>query len=409
MEKRKPIVIGVTGGSGSGKTSVSRKILENFPELTIVKIDLDYYYKDQSHMPFEERLKTNYDHPFAFDTDLLIEHMNKLINFESIEEPVYDYENHTRSDKKIHQEPKDVILIEGILILEDKRLRDLMDIKVYVDTDDDIRIIRRIKRDMVERGRTLDSIIHQYMSVVKPMHHQFIEPTKKFADIIIPEGGSNTVAIDLMTTKIASILRELKLIFSGKYIAETLAGSLEIVVDNDFIWMDMASPKVEYIFNLDEIKEIYSAFNLDTVQAPKNLIPKIVNTGLSDIIIPIEDKNILDSFVMNKEKVIELSKKYKVVGAHLFTLDNDKKVTAFCRNIAPLVGIDEECATGTSNGALTHYLKDYNIISNKDINTFIQGETMGRASTILSRYKEDGRTIQVGGNAVISFECKIYE
>ncbi|MBF1210800.1 MAG: uridine kinase, partial [Granulicatella sp.] len=122
---------------------------------------------------------------------------------------VYDYENHTRSDKKIHQEPKDVILIEGILILEDKRLRDLMDIKVYVDTDDDIRIIRRIKRDMVERGRTLDSIIHQYMSVVKPMHHQFIEPTKKFADIIIPEGGSNTVAIDLMTTKIASILREL--------------------------------------------------------------------------------------------------------------------------------------------------------------------------------------------------------
>ena len=198
MEKKKPIVIGVTGGSGSGKTSVSRKILENFPDLTICKIDQDYYYKDQSHMPFEERLKTNYDHPFAFDTDLL-----------SIEEPVYDYENHTRSDKTIHQEPKDVILIEGILILEDERLRDLMDIKVYVDTDDDIRIIRRIKRDMVERGRTLDSIIHQYMSVVKPMHHQFIEPTKKFADIIIPEGGSNTVAIDLMTTKIASILSKL--------------------------------------------------------------------------------------------------------------------------------------------------------------------------------------------------------
>ena len=209
MEKKKPIVIGVTGGSGSGKTSVSRKILANFPDLTICKIDQDYYYKDQSHMPFEERIKTNYDHPFAFDTDLLIEHMNKLINFESIEEPVYDYENHTRSDKTIHQEPKDVILIEGILILEDERLRNLMDIKVYVDTDDDIRIIRRIKRDMVERGRTLDSIINQYMSVVKPMHHQFIEPTKKFADIIIPEGGSNRVAIDLMTTKIASILTKI--------------------------------------------------------------------------------------------------------------------------------------------------------------------------------------------------------
>ena len=207
--KKKPIVIGVTGGSGSGKTTVSRRILEHFPELSIVKIDQDFYYKDQSDMPFEERLKTNYDHPFAFDTDLLIEHMNKLINFESIDEPVYDYEKHTRSSKTIHQEPKDVILIEGILILEDERLRDLMDIKVYVDTDDDIRIIRRIKRDMVERGRTLDSIIHQYITVVKPMYHQFIEPTKKFADIIIPEGGSNVVAIDLMTTKIASILSDL--------------------------------------------------------------------------------------------------------------------------------------------------------------------------------------------------------
>ena len=210
------------------------------------------------------------------------------------------------------------------------------------------------------------------------------------------------------TISVFSVLRELKLISSGKYIAETLAGILEIAVDKDFIWMDMASPKIEYTFNLNEIKEIYSIFNLDIAQAPKNLIPKIVNTGLSDIIIPIENKNILDNFVMNKEKVIELSKKYKVVGAHLFTLDKTKKVTAFCRNIAPLVGIDEECATGTSNGALTHYLQDCNIISTEDINTFIQGESMGRASTILSRYKEDGMTIQIGGNAVISFECKLY-
>ena len=211
------------------------------------------------------------------------------------------------------------------------------------------------------------------------------------------------------TISVFSVLRELKLISSGKYIAETLAGSLEIVVDKDFIWMDMASPKIEYTFNLDEIKEIYSVFNLDITQAPKNLIPKIVNTGLSDIIIPIENKEILDSFNMNKEKVIELSKKYKVIGAHLFALDKDKKITAFCRNIAPLVGIDEECATGTSNGALTYYLKDYNIISTEDKNIFIQGESMGRASTILSRYKEDEMTIQVGGNAVISFECKIYK
>ena len=207
------------------------------------------------------------------------------------------------------------------------------------------------------------------------------------------------------TISVFSTLRELKLITIGKYIAETLAGNLEIIIDKDFIWMDMSSPKIEYIFNSEEIKEIYSAFNL----APKNLIPKIVNTGLSDIIIPIENKEVLDNFIINKEKVIELSKKYKVVGTHLFTLDKNKKVTAFCRNIAPLVGIDEECATGTSNGALTHYLKDYNIISIQDINTFIQGETMGRASTILSRYKEDEKTIQIGGNAVISFECKIYK
>ena len=210
------------------------------------------------------------------------------------------------------------------------------------------------------------------------------------------------------TISVFSVLRELKLISNDRYISQTLAGNLEIIVDKDFIWLDMASPKIECIFNLEESKEIYSAFNLDINQAPKNLIPKIVNTGLSDIIIPIKNKEILDSFVMNKEKVIELSKKYKVVGAHLFTLDKNKKVTAFCRNIAPLVGIDEECATGTSNGALTHYLKDYNIISNKDMNTFIQGESMGRASTILSRYKEDEITIQVGGNAVISFECKLY-
>ena len=205
---RRPIVIGVTGGSGSGKTSVSRAILDKFTEVSILLLEQDFYYKDQSELPFEERLKTNYDHPFAFDTDLFIKELQKLIQYESIEQPVYDYSKHTRSDQVIHREPKEVIIVEGILILEDKRLRDLMDIKVYVDTDDDIRIIRRIKRDMESRGRTLDSVIHQYLTVVKPMHQQFIEPTKKFADIIIPEGGQNQVAIDLMATKIASILSE---------------------------------------------------------------------------------------------------------------------------------------------------------------------------------------------------------
>ena len=206
MTKSKPIIIGVTGGSGSGKTSVSRAIFNNFPDHSIMMLEQDSYYKDQSHLSFEERLNTNYDHPFAFDNDLLIQHVGDLLNYKAIEKPVYDYVAHTRSQATILQEPKEVIILEGILILEDERLRDLMDIKVYVDTDDDIRIIRRIKRDMEERGRTLDSVIEQYLTVVKPMYHQFIEPTKRYADIIVPEGGENHVAIDLITTKVASFL-----------------------------------------------------------------------------------------------------------------------------------------------------------------------------------------------------------
>ncbi|WP_316399891.1 uridine kinase, partial [Enterococcus faecium] len=178
----------------------------NFPDHSIMMLEQDSYYKDQSHLSFEERLNTNYDHPFAFDNDLLIQHVGDLLNYKAIEKPVYDYVAHTRSQATIIQEPKEVIILEGILILEDERLRDLMDIKVYVDTDDDIRIIRRIKRDMEERGRTLDSVIEQYLTVVKPMYHQFIEPTKRYADIIVPEGGENHVAIDLITTKVASFL-----------------------------------------------------------------------------------------------------------------------------------------------------------------------------------------------------------
>lgn len=205
-DKSKPIIIGVTGGSGSGKTSVSRAIFNNFPDHSIMMLEQDSYYKDQSNLSFEERLNTNYDHPFAFDNDLLIQHVEELLNYKAIEKPVYDYVAHTRSQATIIQEPKEVIILEGILILEDERLRELMDIKVYVDTDDDIRIIRRIKRDMEERGRTLDSVIEQYLTVVKPMYHQFIEPTKRYADIIVPEGGENHVAIDLITTKVASFL-----------------------------------------------------------------------------------------------------------------------------------------------------------------------------------------------------------
>lgn len=206
MDKRKPLVIGIAGGSGSGKTSVTNRIYNVFKEHSVVVIEQDYYYKDQSHLEFDERLQTNYDHPLAFDTDLLIEHIGKLLTRESIEKPVYDYALHTRSDQKIKIEPKDVIILEGILVLEDERLRDLMDIKLFVDTDADLRIMRRLMRDINERGRTIESVIEQYLSVVRPMHNQFIEPTKRYADIIIPEGGHNEVAIDLMVTKIKTIL-----------------------------------------------------------------------------------------------------------------------------------------------------------------------------------------------------------
>jgi uridine kinase len=205
---RKPVVIGVTGGSGSGKTSVTKAIYESFKEHSILMLEQDFYYKDQSHLPFEERLKTNYDHPLAFDNDLLIEHISKLLNYEAIEKPVYDYALHTRSDQIIHVEPKDVIILEGILVLEDERLRHLMDMKLFVDTDADLRIIRRLQRDIQERGRSMDSVINQYIEVVRPMHNQFIEPTKRYADVIIPEGGHNHVAIDLMVTKIQTILEQ---------------------------------------------------------------------------------------------------------------------------------------------------------------------------------------------------------
>ncbi|MGY0694300.1 uridine kinase [Virgibacillus sp. FSP13] len=204
--REKPVVIGVAGGSGSGKTTVTRSICQRFSDKTILVIEQDYYYKDQSHLPFEERLNTNYDHPLAFDNDLLIQHIHDLMNHKSIEKPVYDYKIHTRSNEVIPVEPKEVIILEGILILEDPRLVDLMDIKVFVDTDADVRIMRRLLRDIKERGRTLDSVIDQYINNVRPMHLQFVEPTKRYADIIIPEGGQNYVAIDIMATKIETIL-----------------------------------------------------------------------------------------------------------------------------------------------------------------------------------------------------------
>ncbi|BDZ30751.1 uridine kinase [Lactiplantibacillus sp. WILCCON 0030] len=203
---RRPIIIGVTGGSGSGKTTVSKAIYNQLSGQSLLILQQDSYYNDQSDMTMAQRRQVNYDHPLAFDTDLMIKQIKQLINYEPIEKPVYDYEQSTRSQRTIHQEPRDVIIVEGVLILDDQRMRDLMDIKVFVDTDDDIRIIRRIQRDIKERGRTLDWVIEQYLATVKPMYHQFVEPTKRYADIIVPEGGENEVAIDLLTTKVRSIL-----------------------------------------------------------------------------------------------------------------------------------------------------------------------------------------------------------
>ena len=201
-------IIGIAGGSGSGKTSVTNKIMNNLEGHSVALIEQDYYYKDQSHLTFEQRLKTNYDHPFAFDNDLLIQNLKSLHSGQSVEVPTYDYTNHTRSDKTIAFQPKDVIIVEGIFALENEELRNMMDVKIYVDTDADLRILRRLVRDTKERGRTMESVIDQYLTVVRPMHNQFIEPTKKFADIIIPEGGSNKVAIDIMTTKIQALVRK---------------------------------------------------------------------------------------------------------------------------------------------------------------------------------------------------------
>ena len=205
----KPIIIGIAGGSASGKTSISRKLFETFEKTnSVVIIKEDDYYKNQDYLPMSERIKTNYDHPFAFDHQLLIEHLNVLINGGTIEKPTYDYVNHTRSKVTEVIKYSDVIILEGLFVLESKEIRDLLDIKVFVDTPSDVRFIRRLLRDVKERERTLDSVVNQYMSTVREMHEQFIEPSKKFADVIIPEGGKNYVAIDLLVTKISSISAE---------------------------------------------------------------------------------------------------------------------------------------------------------------------------------------------------------
>lgn len=198
-------VIGVAGGSASGKTTIIKK-LEKYFGNDIAILSHDSYYKAHDEMPFEERCNLNYDHPDSFETERMAEDVRKLIKGYSIEMPVYDYTNHNRSNQTVTVEPKQVILIEGILVLENRELRDLMDIKIYVDTDADERLMRRIQRDMVERGRSIESIINQYSKTVKPMHEEFVEPSKKYADIIIPRGGENTPGIDMLTTYLTKML-----------------------------------------------------------------------------------------------------------------------------------------------------------------------------------------------------------
>jgi uridine kinase len=204
---RRPILIGITGGTGSGKSTIAKEIYSRFSENCIAMIEQDSYYKDQSNLSFEERVKTNYDHPDAFDTALLVKHLKQLIEGKSIEKPIYDFEMHNRKKETIKVESREIVIVEGILILQEPELRSLLDIKIYVDTDADVRIIRRIIRDMNERGRTLNSVINQYLNVVRPMHMQFIEPSKRYADIIIPEGGHNKVAIDILVANIKQFLQ----------------------------------------------------------------------------------------------------------------------------------------------------------------------------------------------------------
>ncbi|MBR1468369.1 MAG: uridine kinase [Bacteroidaceae bacterium] len=200
-------IIGIAGGTGSGKTTVVRKIMEALENENVAVIPQDSYYNDNTLIPMEERKKINYDHPSAFDWDLLREQIEQLRAGQAIEQPTYDYITSNRMKETVHVEPCEVIIIEGIMALYKKEMRDLMDLKIYVDADTDVRLIRNIQRDTVERGRTTQMVIDRYLEVLKPMHEEFIEPTKRYADLIIPQGGSNQQAIDIMRTYIIHRLR----------------------------------------------------------------------------------------------------------------------------------------------------------------------------------------------------------
>lgn len=202
------IVIGIAGGTGSGKTTVAEAVLSELAEKDIVIIPQDSYYRDRSNLAFEERGKINYDHPDAIDNTLLVEQIRTLLSGKPIQRPVYDFKQHIRSSKTVLIQPPRIIIIEGIMVLVDPGLREMLDIKIFVDTDPDVRFIRRLLRDINERGRTLDSVVNQYLNTVRLMNMEFVEPSKRYADIIIPEGGFNKVAIDFIVTKAKSILAQ---------------------------------------------------------------------------------------------------------------------------------------------------------------------------------------------------------
>ena len=206
----KPLIIGIAGGTGSGKSTVARRVAEALTDSSVAFIDMDAYYKNFAHLSMAERRRVNWDHPDAFDLDLLVEHLDRLCAGEAIEKPVYDFVQHARAPRTVEIAPADVVVIDGILLFVDARVRSLCDVKVYVDADADVRLIRRLRRDIAHRGRPIDEILEQYLNTVRPMHLQFVEPSKRYADVIVPRGGHNAVAIEMIVAKIQRRLAALQ-------------------------------------------------------------------------------------------------------------------------------------------------------------------------------------------------------
>ena len=207
LTRENPLVIGIAGGSGSGKTTVANVILQRVGSHRIAYLPHDAYYRDLSDLPPVQRVQVNFDHPNSLESSLLVEHIQQLKKWQPVQLPVYDFTNHSRTDQTLTVDPQRVIIVEGILIFAEPELRELFDVKIFVDTDADIRFIRRLQRDIAERGRTTEKVVNQYLSTVRPMHLEFVEPSKRYADVIIPEGGLNTVAMDMVIARIESLLR----------------------------------------------------------------------------------------------------------------------------------------------------------------------------------------------------------